>query len=299
MHHNAKDWFLLLTLVVMWGSAFLFNQIALGSFPPTTLVAFRLIIGAIVLIIAMWWYGIPWHSSPKLLGYFLAMAIIGNAVPYFLIAWGQQYVSSGLAGILMAVMPLATLFLAHFFLPSEPLSTYRVVGFVFGFAGIVILMGPQSLLEISNAGTTLLAQLAILGGALCYALGTIIARLRPESDDLLTATMVLILAGLVTLPTSLLVESPWTKPMSIAAASSLALLGLIASGLATVVYFKLLRSAGATFLTQMNYLIPVWALAAGALFLHEQVTLKTALALAVILLGIAISQSQRGTASKE
>jgi len=293
MRHSTNDWLLLLTLVVMWGSAFLLNQIALGSFPPTTLAAFRLIIGAIVLIIAMWWYDISWRSNLKLLGYFLAMAVIGNALPYFLIAWGQQYVSSGLAGILMAVMPLATLFLAHFFIPSEPLNTHRVVGFAFGFTGIVILMGPQTLLEISNAGTTLLAQLAILGGALCYALGTIIARLRPESDDLLTATMVLILAGLVTLPTSLLVESPWTKPLSVAAISAITLLGLIATGLATVVYFKLLRSAGATFLAQMNYLIPVWALAAGAVFLNEQVTPKTALALLIILFGIGISQSRR------
>ena len=293
MRHSARDWLLLLTLVVTWGSAFLLNQIALESFPPTTLAAFRLIIGAIVLIIAMWWYGISWHSNLKLLGYFLAMAVIGNALPYFLIAWGQQYVSSGLAGILMAVMPLATLFLAHFFIPSEPLNTHRVVGFAFGFTGIVILMGPQTLLEISNAGSTLLAQLAILGGALCYALGTIIARLRPESDDLLTATMVLILAGLVTLPTSLLIESPWIKPTSIAAISAIALLGLIATGLATVVYFKLLRSAGATFLAQMNYLIPVWALAAGVVFLNEQVTPKTALALLVILFGIGISQSRR------
>ncbi|RUM93687.1 MAG: EamA/RhaT family transporter [Thiothrix sp.] len=293
MRHCVKDWLLLLTLVVMWGSAFLLNQIALGSFPPTTLVAFRLIIGAIVLIIAMGWYAIPWHSSPKLLAYFLAMAIIGNALPYFLIAWGQQYVSSGLAGILMAVMPLATLFLAHFFIPSEPLNTHRVIGFVFGFAGIVVLMGPQSLLEVSHAGTTLLAQLAILGGALCYALGTIIARLRPESDDLLTATMVLIFAGLVALPTSLVVESPWISPLSVAATASITLLGLVATGLATVVYFKLLRSAGATFLAQMNYLIPVWALAAGAVFLNEQVTPKTALGLVIILLGIAISQNRQ------
>ncbi len=293
MRHNTKDWLLLLTLVVMWGSAFLLNQIALGSFPPTTLAAFRLIIGAIVLIIAMWWYDISWRSNLKLLGYFLAMAVIGNALPYFLIAWGQQYVSSGLAGILMAVMPLATLFLAHFFIPNEPLNNHRVVGFLFGFTGIIILMGPQTLLEISNVGTTLLAQLAILGGALCYALGTIIARLRPESDDLLTATMVLILAGLITLPTSLLIESPWIKPTSIAAISAIALLGLIATGLATVVYFKLLRSAGATFLAQMNYLIPVWALAAGVVFLNEQVTPKTALALSVILFGIGISQSRR------
>jgi len=117
--------------------------------------------------------------------------------------------------------------------------------------------------------------------------------LRPEGDDLLAATMVIILAGLVTLPTSLLVESPWIKPLTIAATGSLTLLGLVATGLATVVYFKLLRSAGATFLAQMNYLIPVWALVAGAAILKEQVASKTIFALMIILLGIAISQSRR------
>ena len=292
-HHGLKDWLLLLALVAMWGSAFVLNQIALGSFPPATLVAFRLAIGAFVLIIVMWFYRTPWRIDLHLLGYFLAMAVIGNALPFFLIAWGQQYISSGLAGILMAVMPLATLFLAHFFIPSEPLNTQRVIGFLLGFAGIVVLMGPQSLLEIADGSKMLLAQLAVLGGALCYALGTIIARMRPESGDLLTATMVLILASLVTLPASLFLEDPWIKPLSIAAASAVALLGLIATGLATVVYFILLRSAGATFLVQMNYLIPLWALAAGTIFLHEEVTPRTVLALFIILTGIAVSQSRR------
>jgi drug/metabolite transporter (DMT)-like permease len=250
-------------------------------------------IGGLVLVVAMWFYQIPWHSSPILFGYFLIMAIIGNALPYFLIAWGQQYISSGLAGILMAIMPLATLFLAHFFIPSEPLSGRRVIGFILGFIGIVVLMGPQSLLEVAHTSKTLLAQLAILGGALCYALGTVIARLRPESDDLLTATMVLILASLVMLPTSLFVEAPWFKPINIATIAAITLLGLIATGLGTVLYFKLLRSAGATFLAQMNYLIPVWALAAGVIVLNEQVTTKALVALTIILLGIAISQSHR------
>jgi len=293
VRHTPKDWLLLLTLVAVWGSAFLLNQIALASFPPTTLVAFRLMIGGLVLVVAMWFYQIPWHSSPILLGYFLVMAIMGNALPYFLIAWGQQYISSGLAGILMAIMPLATLFLAHFFIPSEPLSGRRVIGFILGFIGIIVLMGPQSLLEVAQTSKTLLAQLAILGGALCYALGTVIARLRPESDDLLTATMVLILASLVMLPTSLLVETPWFKPINIATTGAITLLGLIATGLGTVLYFKLLRSAGATFLAQMNYLIPVWALAAGVIILNEQVTTKALVALTIILLGIAISQSHQ------
>ena len=293
MKHGLKAWLHLLALVAIWGSAFMFTRIALESFPPATLVALRLCIGAIVLLAALPLIkGNHLKISRKLLGFFIAMAIIGNSTPFFLISWGQQHVSSGLAGILMAIMPLATLFMAHFFLPNEPLTRRRLAGFALGFAGVVILMGPDALLEIRTAGTTLLAQLAILAGALCYAAGTIIARLRPESDDLLTATAVLIIASLLMLPASLAIETPWIKPVTTQAALALLFLGLLATAVATFVYFRLLRMAGATFLSQINYLIPLWALAAGAIFLDETVHWNSLVALVLILGGVALAQTR-------
>jgi len=290
---SSKDWFYLLALVAIWGSAFMFTRIALASFPPATLVALRLCLGAITLIASLAFIKNKSQSiNRKLLGFFIVMAIVGNSAPFFLISWGQQYVSSGLAGIMMAIMPLATLFMAHFFLPNEPLTRRRLVGFTLGFIGIVVLIGPNALLEIKTAGITSLAQLAILGGALCYAAGTIIARLRPESNDLLTAMAVLIIASLLMLPVSLITETPWIKPVSIQTGLALLFLGVVATAIATFIYFRLLRSAGATFISQINYLIPLWALAAGALFLDEKITWNSVVALVLILGGIAVAQAQ-------
>ncbi|HID18034.1 TPA: DMT family transporter [Candidatus Bathyarchaeota archaeon] len=293
MTRSSKDWFYLLALVAIWGSAFMFTRIALASFPPATLVALRLCLGAITLIASLAFIKNKSQSiNRKLLGFFIVMAIVGNSAPFFLISWGQQYVSSGLAGIMMAIMPLATLFMAHFFLPNEPLTRRRLVGFTLGFIGIVVLIGPNALLEIKTAGITSLAQLAILGGALCYAAGTIIARLRPESNDLLTAMAVLIIASLLMLPVSLITETPWIKPVSIQTGLALLFLGVVATAIATFIYFRLLRSAGATFISQINYLIPLWALAAGALFLDEKITWNSVVALVLILGGIAVAQAQ-------
>lgn len=283
-----------MALVAMWGSAFLFNTIALQSIPPALLVTLRLVIGAIVLIVASLWYQVDWREMDlHLLLWFLGMAVVGNALPFYLIAWGQQTISSSLAGILMAVMPLATLMMAHFLLPEEKMTKRRTIGFALGFIGIVVLMGPSAIMEISTSGKTLLAQFAVLAGALCYAMGTIIARLRPESSDLLTSTMVLMLASMITLPFSMTGSIPAMESITPAAAISALLLGMIATGLATVVYFKLLRSAGATFLSMINYLIPVWALVAGVIFLQETVSIEAYLALGMILTGIGISQVRR------
>ncbi len=284
----------MLSLVVMWGSAFMFNALALQSVSPSALVTVRLLIGALVLAAVSIHYRVDWRALDiRLMTWFLAMAIIGNALPFYLIAWGQQQVSSSLAGILMAVMPIATLLMAHFLLPGEPLTPRRIIGFLLGFAGIVILMDPASLREIGAGDHSgLLAQIAILGGALCYALGTIVARLRPESDDLLTSTMVLTFAALITLPFSLAGGHPLTGKLSTIALAAILFLGVVATGLATVVYFVLLRRAGATFVSLINYLIPVWALAAGVLFLHETVGWRAIIALTIILAGIAVSQAR-------
>ena len=298
--HPLKDWLLMLSLVVMWGSAFLFNSIALQSLSPSLLVTVRLIIGALVLALVALWKGLDWSSlNRRLLGWFLAMAVIGNTLPFYLIAWGQQYVSSSLAGILMAVMPIATLVMAHFLIHGESLTRRKGLGFLLGFLGIVILMGADALKELAASPRSLVAQFAILGGALCYAAGSIIARLRPESDDLLTSTVVLAQAALITLPFSLpdmrqaATGASLAGELSVTAIGAILFLGIIATGLATVVYFILMRRAGPTFLSLINYLIPLWALLAGVIVLNETVTPQAIIALTVILAGIALSQARR------
>ncbi len=180
---NARllDWCFLLALVVMFGSAFLLTKIAVQDIPPVLVVAGRIVIGALILCMLAMWQG---QSFSSLIAYWkiiIVLALTGNCVPFFLITWGQQYVDSGLAGILMAMMPLSTILLAHFFVSGEAITTNKLIGFVVGFVGVVILMLPQINADTQYQWLHLLAMLSILCGAISYAINSVIAHQLPIS----------------------------------------------------------------------------------------------------------------------
>lgn len=288
MRHPASHWVLLIGLVAMWGSSFLLTKVAVTSLAPTAVVAGRLLLAALLLGALML---VTRQRVPRpgtVWGYFLAMSLVGNVVPFLLISWGQQSIDSGLAGILMAVMPLTTLVLAHFFVTGERLTRMRVAGFGLGFAGIVILIGPQALIGLGGSMDALLAQLAVLGGAVCYAVNTIVARRRPQCDVWVTAAVVLGFSALLTAPLGALHLPVSNLPAQ--ALWAVALLGVISTAAATVVYFQLVSVAGPTFLSLINYLIPLWAVVMGIAFLGERPDWNALVALLLILGGIALSQ---------
>jgi drug/metabolite transporter (DMT)-like permease len=283
-------WLLLLALVAMWGSAFALTAIAVQSFTPATLVAARLVGAAAFLSALVWLRGKRFPRERRFWAFALAIALAGNVVPFWLISFGQQEIDSGLAGILMGIMPLAVMVLAHFLVAGERLSPVKAAGFLLGFAGLVVLIGPAALLEVQGHGTLLLYELAALGGALCYAVNTIIARNRPPADPLVAAAAVTLVGALIMLP----IGGPGA-PAQLAAAPPgalvvLAALSLIATGIATVVFLKLVAIAGPSFTSFINYLIPVWALLVGMAFLAEQPGLATLAGLVLILGGIALSE---------
>jgi len=226
--------------------------------------------------------------------FFVAIAVIGNALPFLLISWGQQAIDSGQAGILMAFMPLITLILAHFALPDEGLTWARAVGFLLGFSGIIVLMGPQALLDIGSPGDALLANLAVLAGAACYAVASILARLKPAGDEVATAAATTLVAAIVVLPW-LAVQMPRDALDTVATVPpgawlAVLALGLFSTAIAAVVYFNLVRRAGPSFVSQLNYLIPLWAVLIGVLFLGERPTAAHGYALLLVLAGIFVSQ---------
>ncbi len=283
-------WLLLLALVVMWGSSFMLTSIAVSALPPATVVAARLTIAAVALGGALA-FGARWlPTSPIHWRFFMASAVVGNALPFWLISWGQQHIPSGLAGILMAIMPLTTLVLAHLFLDDERLNGIRVLGFVIGFSGIVILVGPNILLEMRGEGSMLTAELAVVAGAVCYAANTIIARRRPPTAPLEAATGVTITASLLMVPIALAADQPWQLSLTASAAVAVAFLGIVSTGIATVVYFRLISIAGPSFLSLINYLIPLWAVGVGVVALGEQPEWSALVALALVLAGIALSE---------
>lgn len=293
---------MLLSLTLMWGTSFLLTKIAVGGLPPDLVVAGRLVLATLLLVPAAWLLATRPVAGRRLWVFYVLIAVFGNVLPFSLIAWGQTFIASGLAGILMAIMPLATLGLAHFLVPGEHLTRYRAAGFVLGFAGVVVLMGPDAFSDLANGQGHLLPMLAVLGGAISYAVSSILARLRPTSDALFSAASTISLASLMMVPVVVLtgdvtgdaaVQVAPETPHLIA----VALLGVFATAIATIVYFKLVKSAGPSFVSQLNYLIPLWAVGVGMLFLGEEPEPNHLYALGLILCGILVTQlERRGTA---
>jgi drug/metabolite transporter (DMT)-like permease len=290
---DVKDWSWLGILVVLWGSAFALISVSLRDFTPLQVVNARLWIGALVLLILMKGRGQETPRDGKTWSFFLAMAVLGNALPFFLISWGQQEVASGVTGILMAIMPLIVLPLAHFLVPDEGMTVTRLIGFTLGFAGIVFLTGPEVLREFNGQGTALWSQIAILSGAVCYAFNLIIARKAPPHEPLVTAAWVLVLSACLSsvalwIDGDILPERPSLTPTI-----ALVALGVLSTGIATEVYFRVVTRAGATFLSLINYLIPIFAVLVGAVFLGEHIPVSSLIALVIILAGVVISQRSK------
>ncbi|MGB5733608.1 MAG: DMT family transporter [Thiohalocapsa sp.] len=291
-HRELSDWLSLLALTVMWGSSFLFTKIAVSVLPMPTIVSARLVIAALILVPLMFGLGRRLPRGGRLWLFFVLIALVGNLLPFSLITWGQRSIDSGLAGILMAVMPLATLALAHLFVPGERLTPYRVGGFLLGFAGVIVLIGPQALLAIGGDRGPLLPMLAVLGGALCYGVSAILARLRPASDAVSTAAAVTALAALMSLPQGGDVGGLDVAALSAPVIGAVLFLGVLSTAVSLIVYFRLIQTAGPSFTSQLNYLIPLWAVGIGVLFLGEQPKLAQLAALGLILAGILLSRRE-------
>src|SRR3990172_11510747 len=148
--HHLRDWALLAALVAMWSSAFMFIKLGVATVPPATLAASRLAIGAAILYAVMRSRGLVLPPPGRRWLSFVALAIVFNIAPFYLISWGQLVIDSALAGILIAIMSLATLLLAHFFVAGERMTANRTLGFSLGFGGIVMLMGPAALAGIGG-----------------------------------------------------------------------------------------------------------------------------------------------------
>ena len=280
----------MLALALIWGSAFLFTKLAVAGLPPLVVVAGRLSIAAVILLAVAISMRAQMLPTRRHAWFFLAMALLGNCLPFSFISWGQQWIPSGLAGMLMACMPLFTIVLAHFLVPDERLNGAKIAGFILGLLGVFVLVGPQRLLEFKTSGRELQAELAVLFGAVCYACAMILARLRPACEPVVASAGVMTAASLVMLPFALL-SAPLAAPVLPArAVGAVLVLGVACTALATLAYFRLITRAGPGFLSLINYLIPVWASILGTLVLGEKLALSAWLGLGLILTGMLMSQ---------
>ena len=279
------NWTLLLVLVALWGTSFMFTAIAVDTVDPVSTVFYRLSLGAVVLSLVVYARGDSLPLDWRVWGGFLLMAIVGNALPFFLISWGQQTVDSGVAGMIMAIMPLLTMVFAHYFVDGEKLNRYKLIGFCLGITGVILLLGPV----FEGGDRAFWSGLAIFTAAVCYAVNAILIKRLPRYSPMVGACGVLIMAGLTMLP-FWLAYAPQGASISQASMFSVIWLGIGPTGIASLVLFVVIERAGPTFLSTINYLIPVVAFLCGAWLLAEPVSWVHFVALATILLGIGITR---------
>jgi drug/metabolite transporter (DMT)-like permease len=284
---GAAEIALLLSLATLWSSSFAFIKIAVETIPPLSVAAGWLLLAAVLIVAVAQLRGLRFPREDGLWPKFLAVGLFGNALPFTLISWGEVTIDSGLAAILMAVMPLATLVLAHFFTSDERMNPARVVGVFLGFGGVLVLIGPAAL---AGLGDEAIRQTAVAGGAVCYAVATVIARRLPRMPLLLSGAGALMASVLWSLPLALLIDRPWELAPSAESVGSVVVLGLFPTALAILMYFALLQRTGATFIALNNYLIPSLGVIWGVLFLGEELSFRAMLALGIILAGIAVTR---------
>ena len=287
---NSRDWFTLFALTIFWGTAFLFTELALRSFPPAVLVALRTGIALSMLLIALRFSGSRLPPPGRGWAAIGTVAALGTIIPFNLVAWAQQHIDSSLTAVLMAIMPLYVITLSHYFVPGQRLTAFRVAGFVLGFGGVFLVIGPD-LNKLGSSDVELWAMLAALAAALSYAAGSILARRIGEQDPLSLSSGTLLIsavcAGAIALPDLNAIQ--W--PVALESAAAIAVLGLIATALSTVLFFRLVQGPGPAFLSIVNYLVPAWAVLVGALILNEPLSGAVLGGLALILTGIALSEA--------
>ena len=283
---SLTNWLSILALGVIWGGTFMVVSIALQGYGPLTVACARTTLGAAALLVLMRALNRPLPSfDGRMWKYLIIIGLLNTALPFALLSWGQQYVPSAFAGISMAALPLFVLPLAHIF-TDEKLSTRNLVGVTLGFVGAVVLIGP-SILRIGS-GWEPLGQIACIAAALSYAISSIMTRRCPPIDPITMAALLLVVGAIALIPAMLIVEG---VPTIADRTSTIAIifLGIVPTALAALLRVYTIRSAGAVFLTLVNYQVPVWSMIFGAWILSEILPLRFFIALGLIMFGLIIS----------
>ncbi|SPH21867.1 hypothetical protein ASD8599_02618 [Ascidiaceihabitans donghaensis] len=288
---TGRSWLFVAILGLTWGGTFLVTEVALKGITPFWLAAGRIGFGA-VLMTAIWTFtGAKLFSAPPTTGTLTTLGVIGalsSAVPFMLLAWGQQYVTGGFAGVSMAAVALMVLPLAHFLVPGERLTRRKSLGFLIGFAGVVILIGAQAF-ESTGASLETPGRIACLSAAMCYGFSSILMRRLPAVDTIGLATVLLLIAACITIPVALMVEGPPPLPET-DTLLVIAFLGLIPTAAANFLRTYVVRTAGPVFMSLTNYQVPLWSVLLGAWLLNEPLPASLLWAMVLILAGVGLSQ---------
>ena len=281
---NTFDLSLLIFLAIIWGSSFFNIKIATYSYEPITLALVRVIFASIPLLILCKISEIKIEAFNKNWNWYALIGLCNIAIPFVLIAIGTAKINSYLAAILMSTTPLSGSILAHFFTKDEKLSYSKSLGVLIGFSGIILLFFDK---VIINSENFIYALITILGSTFYCIGGLLTLKLKNKKNENVTTSTTL-WSVIFLLPFSLIFETPWNSSPTLASTLSLLYLGVIATGFAWLIRFRILTVNGLVFQTQVAYLIPIFGIIFGYFLMDEIITWKVILSLVVILIGIYI-----------
>ena len=285
---NIFPYILLLLLIVMWGSSFAALKVSLETIPPLWVMSLRLVIGCLTITT---FFLILRKNLPLTLDFWkwsLIIGFLGFSVPFSIISWGTQFIPSSLVAILMGANPIITLILAYFFLADNTLTIRMVIGVFLGLLGIILLIGFGNINTDLYKSEFIYGQLAVLTGTFSFALASILLKNLPQEHSFERTLGSLICGSIIGLFLAYFFSNSSLEihEISIKSAVSLTLLGIFSTGIASVIWFKVIALKGPVFLALVNYLIPVWALILGIFLLNERINFIVGFGLIFITIGI-------------
>jgi drug/metabolite transporter (DMT)-like permease len=291
---SRLDWTLFVVLSFMWGSSYLFIRIGVDEgLRPLTLVMLRLAFGSLLLIGVVVASRQPLPRDLRTYGHLVVMAILSIVTPFWLITYGEQTVDSSLASILNATVPLFTIVIAALFLHDEPITVNRLVGLGVGFFGVVVLTGGS--FGAPGADGVGFGVLALILSSIAYAAGNVYTRRNVRGLPPMTiAVFQVTFAFVITTVLALLLEDPLSVTITPTAALSVVWLGLLGSGMAYLLFFRMLGRWGSTRSSLVAYLLPVWGIVLGALVLDETIDAGVLAGTALVIGGVAVASSRLG-----
>ena len=276
------DYLLLVLLALIWASAFFNIKIATYSFGPITIAFLRVFFGAIPVLLLCYYKNIKIEAFSKDWHWFAMIGFINLVAPFFLIAYGVKSVQSNLAAILMSTTPLSSTVLGHFFTKNEKFNFIKTFGILIGFSGIIYLFSDNLLIDENN----FLSALLILLGSTCYVIGGVLTlKISKKKNENVTGS-ILIWAIIILIPLVSLIEQPWNETPRLDSTVSVIYLGLVSTGIAWLLRFKILVNNGLIFQSQVSYLIPIFGTILSYIFLKELITAKTLVSLIAVVIGI-------------
>ena len=276
------DYILLTVLSLIWASAFFNIKIATESFGPLTISFLRVFFGAIPVLLLCYYKNIKIEAFSKDWHWFAMIGFINLVVPFFLISYGVKSVQSNLAAILMSTTPLSSTVLGHFFIKNEKFNFIKTIGILIGFSGIVFLFSDNFLINENN----FISALLILLGSTCYVIGGVLTlKISKKRNENVTGS-ILIWAVIILLPITYFLETPWTSVPSKESIISVVYLGIFPTGIAWLLRFKILKNNGLIFQSQVSYLIPIFGILLGYIFLNELITFKVIISIIAVAIGI-------------